>query len=75
MAYYRSQLHDPWVCTIITTSLASENEPHGIFSSSFAYICMSTFLNHWHAKTLFDGRGFAEQQLRPLAISENVHNH
>ena len=28
-------------------------EPHGIFLSNFAYICMSTFPNHWHAKLPF----------------------
>ena len=28
-------------------------EPHGVSLSHFAYICMSTFPNHWHAKPLF----------------------
>ena len=33
-----------------------------VFLSHFAYICISTFASHWHAKPpLFDIHGFAEQ--------------
>ena len=28
-------------------------EPHGIFWSNFAYVCMSTLSNHWHALQLY----------------------
>ena len=55
-----SILHDPWVCPIITVSVRYHLvkmfitlEPHGIFLSHFAYICISTFPNHWHAKRPF----------------------
>ena len=33
-----------------------------VLLSHFAYICISTFASHWHAKPpLFDIHGFAEQ--------------
>ena len=50
-------LHDPrvstiitkWVCLLAVSEMFITLEPHSIFWSHFVYICMSTFLNYWHA--------------------------
>ena len=41
-------------------------ELHGIFSSNYAYVCMSKLSNHWHAQQPFNGQGFAEHQFGQL---------
>ena len=54
------QLHDSYVCTIITmcvrpsvrgqlVKMLITFEPHGIFLSNCAYLCMSTSSIHLHA--------------------------
>ena len=51
-------------------------EPHGIFSSHFAYICMSTFPNHCHTSPpVCDRYGIAVQLSSLLrSVSEIPHN-
>ena len=59
------QLHDPWVCTIITmwvclsvrhqlVKILINLEPYGIFGSNFAYLFILILSSHWYAKRWLD---------------------
>ena len=50
-------------------------EPHGILWSTFANICMSTILNHWHAKPPFWWMVVCSTSVHLLwLVSETSHN-